>query len=145
MHNSWLWLEIGISPITGPHSSLVVGSASSTISNHIVISRQRLRSWLDRVKKCLFWSVLFKNWFQLLLALHERTYRRWRINLSETVIRLRSVDEVAYSFVRLLKVLLLFLLDNPLKTIDQVFIIFVGFKYIKAWKQKFISFDDKIL
>jgi hypothetical protein len=32
-----------------------------------------------------------------------------------------------------------------LKAVNQIFIIFVGFKNIKAWKQKFISLNYKIL
>jgi hypothetical protein len=78
----------------------------------------------------LFWSVLVENdWFQILLALHEGTYGGCWIDLSKTVVWLWSVES---KIIIRLKVFLLLLLNNPLKAVNQIFIIFVGFKNIKA-------------
>ena len=134
MNYGWLGLEIWVSPVTGSNPVLGWGPAVPTVLDDVIISRQWLGSRLDRTKHTLFWSVLLKNyWFQILLALHEGTHRGCWIDLSEAVIWLWSIDKVSKSLIRLI-VFLLLLLDDPLKAIDQIFIIFVGFKNIKAWK-----------
>ena len=107
MNNCGLWLEFGVSPIGGPN-------ADSTHSGEGLCPG--LHGHLRR--------------FQGLLGLHEG-HHVGVVYFAKAMVWLRSVYEVAIIFVT--SVIVLFLLFyNPLQAINQIFIIFVRFKNIKA-------------